>query len=149
MKLWAARETPASFARLNIPDDFVFLEYFCIFGNFSGTTTLPLYLVSAGDFAARHVENNPLFVSVVDLIVFVVMSSQLFHGGAGGDVSRTQIIPEGSTSNLSRQTGFDAVKEIVLRVSLGMETMVGPIYLSLSFWVGILILSLTSSAQQQ
>ena len=88
-------------------------------------------------------------MSVVDLIVFVVMSSQLFHGGAGGDVSRTQIIPERSTSNLSRQTGFDAVKEIVLRVSLGMETMVGPIYLSLSFWVGILILSLTSSAQQQ
>ena len=77
-------------------------------------------------------------MSVVDLIVFVVMSSQLFHGGAGGDVSRTQIIPERSTSNLSRQTGFDAVKEIVLRVSLGMETMVdGWSYLSLSFWVGL------------
>ena len=96
-----------------------------------------LYLVSAGDFAARHVQNNPLFVSVVDLIVFVVMSSQLFHGGAGGDVSRTQIIPEGSTSNLSRQTGFDAVKEIVLRVSLGMETMVdGWSYLSITFLLG-------------
>ena len=147
MKLWAAGETPASFARLNIPNDFVFLEYFCIFGNFSGTTTLPLYLVSAGDFAARHVENNPLFVSVVDLIVFVVMSSQLFHGGAGGEISGTQIIPERSTSNLSRQTGFDAVKEIVLRVSLGMETMVavGPINLSLSFWVGILTLSIQVS----
>ena len=83
----------------------------------------PLYLVRAGYFTARHVENDFLFVSQPDLLVFLLVFAELLHSGASWDIQRTRLIPEWSTANLSGQTGFDALKEIVLRVSLGIQLL--------------------------
>ena len=56
-----------------------------------------------------------------DFLVFQLVLVQLLHTGAGWDVSWTQLIPERSTANFSGQAGFDAGKEIVLRVSLEIQ----------------------------
>ena len=78
-------------------------------------------LVSAGDSAACHADDNFLFVSEVNILVYLLMFAKLLQGGACRDIRRTRVIPEGSTANLSGQAGFDAGKEIVLRISLGKQ----------------------------